>query len=241
VLTMLHLSRTQSIWGMLIGLVAQAGALAVIFNRAARVETEIWTGLLVAISVLTYARREWITAAVLGLGALFIRELAAPYCIVCALLAIRGRRTRELAVWLVGGLGYVLFYAIHVMRVRQQYQPGDSGGRFWWIVWGGIRFNMEAIQQTNSLLVGAPHWVLAAAVTVLAASLWASTAPLHLRGVVIAYSVFFAVAGWPFNDYWGFVTAPTYALAFVYGIEGMRALSRRSVLSPPDPGCSRIS
>ena len=40
-----------------------------------------------------------------GSAALFIRELAAPYCVVCTLLALRDRQWREVAAWLAGAAG----------------------------------------------------------------------------------------------------------------------------------------
>ena len=53
---------------------------------------EIWAGVLIAISVFAYAGDRWLLGVIIGLIALFIRELAAPYVAVCIVLALINRR-----------------------------------------------------------------------------------------------------------------------------------------------------
>ena len=47
----------------------------------------------------------------------------------------------------------------------------------------------------------------------LAAGLLSPGTPRHLRHQRDSTSLFFLVAGFPFNDYWGFIAAPIWAIA----------------------------
>ena len=88
--------------GTVIGLVLSAAAAATVLDSRGRLLTEAWCGILIGLSLAAYMWRAWTPGAITGLAAMFVRELAAPYCIVCILLAARARRKRELAVWAVG-------------------------------------------------------------------------------------------------------------------------------------------
>src|SRR4051812_30505214 len=91
---------------------AQAGAIPITVIPGAIYLHEAWAGALLAISLWLYWRERWIAGALVGLLALFVRELVAPYCVVATLLAIRGRRWREAGIWLAGGAAYFAFYAL---------------------------------------------------------------------------------------------------------------------------------
>jgi hypothetical protein len=59
---------------------------------------------LIAASLVFYGvGRTW-WAVAMGLAALFVRELAAPYCVVCALFALHERRWPEVKAWVVGAV-----------------------------------------------------------------------------------------------------------------------------------------
>jgi hypothetical protein len=235
----IYLNRAGGAEVILLGVLALVGALMAILAPANRFQTEGWAGLLMVMSVLLYARSAWKSAALTGLAALFVRELAAPYCVVCVLLAARARRGRELAIWFGGAAAYAGFYWWHVVQVAAQARPGRAIPMASWVQLGGLRFLMETIQQSNSAMLLAPYIVSACAVTLFAAALWAPAAPPHLKGVVIAYALFFSVVGQSFNDYWGLTPAPTFALAVAYGPSGIRALVLRAVGRPRGGAASR--
>src|SRR5262249_22204676 len=77
----------------------QAGVLATLATLAAVYMSEAWAGALIGLSVMAYARDRVALALPLAFVALFVRELAAPYCVVCALSALGHRRWRELVAW----------------------------------------------------------------------------------------------------------------------------------------------
>ncbi|MCA1652203.1 MAG: hypothetical protein LC753_18735 [Acidobacteria bacterium] len=82
-LTMLALAR-ESRAVLVIGAIAQLGAVATAFRPMAVGVSEVWAGVFIALSLCAYVKRWWTAAAVLGIAAVFTRELAAPYCVACA-------------------------------------------------------------------------------------------------------------------------------------------------------------
>jgi hypothetical protein len=42
---------------------------------------------------------------------------------------------------------------------------------------------------------------------------------IHVRVISATYAVLFLFVGQPFNNYWGLVAAPVWALAMVYGAQ----------------------
>jgi len=222
-MTVLHMNRLKASEEVILGVLAQIGVLCVVLAPAITLQTEAWAGILIVISALAYTRRHWGLSALVGVAALFVRELAAPYCLVCVLLAAQGRRVRELVIWAVGSVAYGCFYLWHVFQVGAQH-AGNTRSAASWIQLGGIRFLMETVQQSNTVLLLAPYVVTAAFLTLLAAALWAPAIPAHIRGTVIVYAVFFVFVGQSFNDYWGLTVGPAQAVAVAYGPFGLRAL-----------------
>ena len=67
---------------------------------------ELWSGVLIALSAVLFGLKRPTGGVIAGLAALFFRELAAPYCVLCVVLAAGERRYREIGLvagWL-GGL-----------------------------------------------------------------------------------------------------------------------------------------
>lgn len=200
----------------------QLGAMVGPLTSLGSLLTESWAGLLVALAVLAYARRWYLAGATLVLAALFVRELVAPFAVVCGLLAVSGRRWRETALWTLGALSFLAYYACHVYFVQVHILPSDPAHASSWVQFGGLRFILSAI-RFGSWFPLAPSWLVALACTVIVASLW-SPAPRHLKACVVTYLALFAAVGQPVNFYWGLLVAPTWALAVGYGFLGLRRL-----------------
>ena len=150
---------------------------------------------------------------------------------ICVLLAVAGRRRRELILWVVGAAIFALVYYLHVTRVWAHQEPGDILP-LPWVRFGHVRFTLETIRQTNWWLARTPAVFTAIFAVLLAASPCAPAIPAHLRAAVIVYAVFFFVVGRTFNDYWGFVTAPMTSVAVAYGYDGIRYVMERSRSAP---------
>jgi hypothetical protein len=109
---------------MLFALLMQIGAAASAFNPLAFVLHETWAGLCIALSALLYAFKRFTSAAVIVVASLFIRELVAPYALVCGLVAIYHRRRSEAVVFVAGGIAWLSFYAWHAMKASEAMTAG---------------------------------------------------------------------------------------------------------------------
>jgi hypothetical protein len=185
--------------------------------------TESWAGLCLGLSALAYARRRETIGASWALLALFIRELAAPYCVVAAVLALSRRRWREAGVWVGGGMVYALYFGAHVWQVWQHVLPGDGAHTHSWLYGGGLPFVLQIWRQ-NGMLTVLPWPIFSLVIVAAVAAWWAPKMPLHVRASVLVYSVLFLFIGLPFNTYWGELIAPLAALWLAYAPGGLSTL-----------------
>ena len=97
------------------------------------VSHELWAGVLITLSVLAYGLRRNGWGVALGFAALVVRELAAPYCVLCCLMAASERRWREVAAW--GGMAalYGVWYGAHVLQVLPRIGPNATAHTDGWI------------------------------------------------------------------------------------------------------------
>lgn len=200
--------------------VMQAGTLILALTSGAEVLGEAWAGILIGLSAYAFARRKTGAAVALGLLGLLVRELAAPYCVACAVLALARRRWREVAAWASGAGLYAVYYAWHVVQVHAHQLPTDSSHQSSWLTAAGTR-SLLMVADWHAWLLPCPPWVTVLAMTVVAAAVAAARTPLHARAASAVYMLFFMLAGQSFNGYWGFVAWPTWALAFGYGTEDL--------------------
>jgi hypothetical protein len=198
--------------------------------------SEAWAGFLIMASVVAYSRSWWVTGAAFGVAALIFRELAAPFCLVCGLMALHGRRRQESAVWVVGAIVCTGLVLLHASRVSAQLGAQELAHKESWIQFGGLPFLLRVISFTGWYDV-LPAWARAIGCVLLAASVWATGAPRQLRAMVVTYFAFFFAVGLPFNQYWGLVVGPAFAAATGYGMVGLwrliSAASRRSAYAGP--------
>lgn len=199
-----------------------AGALATAVQPQAVVAGEVWAGVLIAWSICAYYRGLDLAGAAAGIAAVFMREIAAPYCLACGLVALCRRRTAETALWMTSGAAYLAYFAYHAMQVRAHQLPGDLTQAESWLRWNGLAF-IVSTAKVNAWLGEAPQWLVVICVIVAIAGVW-SRMPVQVRASLAAYVMLFAVAGQPFNFYWGYVTAPVWAFAFAHGAEGFEQL-----------------
>jgi hypothetical protein len=194
---------------------------------AAALFTEIPAGILVLASACAYGLRRTAIGFVLALAALFIRELAAPYVLVCIYLAWRDERRTELWAWAGGLAAFSSFFAWHYMMVQGAITVGDFAYAQGWIQFGGLSFILAAA-RFNGMLLAAPLWPTAILLPICLLGLAAWRAPAaHRIGLTVAvYLVAFAIVGKPFNDYWGAMFTPLMMLGLAFVPAAVRDLIR---------------
>lgn len=180
---------------------------------------EVWTGVFIGLSLNAYVARLWQLGAVLGVVAVFTRELAAPYGLVCGLLAIHARRRHESSIWVIGGLAFGGYYALHAVAASAAIEPGDLAHGHSWVRLLGLPFVFSTLYTYGWLtLLPPPVTPMAAAFGLTA--ICARTVPPQVSAALVTYVIFFCIVGQPFDFYWGFLTAAIWAHAFVHGPEG---------------------
>lgn len=182
--------------------------------------TEVVAGTLILSSIVGYGHRNWIVGLAAALLALFIRELAAPYILLCIGFAVWQRNSRELVGWVLGLLAYFVYFAWHWTEVAQRLgsvERDDPGG---WIRFGGIRFVIETA-HFNGLFFLTPLWLTAALLPAALMGLFAWRQGLRAALTVTVYLCTFSVIGKPFNFYWGALYAPLLMLGLPWSVPAL--------------------
>jgi len=214
-----------------LGLVAVGGSLGAIVSPASLYFSEVPAGTLILLSVMAYANGWRWAGLVAALAALFLRELAAPYVVIAAILALRERRWSEVAGWTAGAIAYAAYFGWHWWQVTQQLGPTDRADPESWLQFGGIAFVLKTV-GFNGLWSLGPEWLAAIFLPLGLLGLWAWRGGTLALAAVVAYAVLFAAVGKPFNSYWGAVYTPLLMLGVGWGIGALAGLRPRLTESP---------
>ena len=174
---------------------------------------EVWAGFLIAASLASWGLGRVGLAALFGLGAILIRELALPYVVMMAVLAIRDSNKREAYGWLAAFGIFLVVWSWHTMQAADA-MPAD-GLRNAWLVTGGWPFVLSA-SRSSVFLMFLPAWLLALVVPLAWAGAWHWNNPTGRRvaAVLTGYFLLFMVIGRADNWYWGFLIAPLIPIGF---------------------------
>jgi hypothetical protein len=192
----------------------------------------LWAGVLMAISVCAYGvNRPWLGVA-FGLMVVFFRELAMPYCLVCAAMAWRQGRKSELAVWIVGLAAWLAFFGLHWWQVGGLIAPDARAHRQSWFQFGGAGFVISTVQM-NAYLLLLPQWVTALYFVAAMVGFAGWSTPLGTRIGLSAclFVAAFAVVGHSFNQYWGSLIAPLLCFGAARFPASLRDLSRAAAFA----------
>lgn len=192
---------------------------------------ELWAGMLLALSFglhrpSMHRQGKWGWALATATLALAIRELALPYVLLMAALALwRGDRREGLA-WLGLAALFGVALAAHLHFVGEQVRPGDLTSQSWFALRGLSGALENAVFSSNLRYL--PHW-LAGPLVVLMAFGWAgwrSAAGTFGALLFTGYGLFFAIAGRDENYYWGMLITPCLAMGLAFAPGAARSLLR---------------
>lgn len=192
---------------------------------------EIWAGSLIALSLALHRSERWGWSVVAGAAALAIRELALPYVLLMAALALWRRKWREFGAWAAVALLFGIAMLLHQAAVAEVVLPSDPASPGWAALggWAGMLRTFH--------LAGPLRWLPAvAAAPIIILSLfgwasWKSRTGLAATLMFLGYGLAFMLFGRANNFYWGLIVTPAFliGLAFVPAALGdlRRAISRR--------------
>ena len=84
----------------------------------------LWAGVLIGLSACAFGINRPQLGVALGLAAVFFRELALPYCILCAVIALWQGRRREVTTWMLGLAAWLAFFGWHWWQVHELMAAG---------------------------------------------------------------------------------------------------------------------
>ncbi len=221
-------------WAMA-ALVFLTGALLPVVLPTPYLMSEVWCGVLLAASLMCYGVERRGAAVAFAVAALFIRELAAPYCLVCGLFAIGERRWKEVGGWMAGAIAYTGFYAWHLGNVVPLIEPDSLAHAEGWLQLGGAAFVISLVQMNVYLLL-LPQWISAVYLLLALLGFTAIEDGWGRRAAWVAcvYVIVFGFVGQPFNQYWGSVIAPIFCIGAAFGAAALLDLWRAArVFSTP--------
>ncbi|ABD88147.1 hypothetical protein [Rhodopseudomonas palustris] len=187
---------------------------------------EVWAGLLIALSLALRRRNGWwLSVAVATLAAL-LRELAAPYLVVMAVMALKDGCRKEAAGWLAGLAVFALALGWHAYEVGAVVTAADPGSPPW-LRFGGWGFVLQTASW-NLLLEAGPNWLGAVLLplALLGLSTLRSALGVRLALTVAGYTLAFMIVGRPNNSYWGLMIAPLWPLGLLQAWPALRRLGR---------------
>lgn len=179
--------------------------------------SEVAAGTLILISVAAYGNGWRLAGLLVGLLALFLRELAAPYVVVAIVLALRQRRWSEVRLWGLGLAAYAAYFGWHWWMVSQQLGPMDRAYGDGWLQFGGVGFILATV-GFNGLWSLGPVWLPALLLPLGVLGLWAWPKGTLALATVVVFVVLFAAVGKPFNFYWGALYTPVLMLGLGWAV-----------------------
>jgi hypothetical protein len=190
---------------------------------------EVWAGLLVALSLALRRRERWVEAVAFGLIAMLIRETAALYVGIMAVLALAEGRRREAIGWGVAIAVFAVVVACHAHAVGLVVRPLDPASPGWAGMLG-FGFFVKTMSLSTALNL-APIW-LAALLVAFALFGWAAwNDDLALRALTVfaAYAALLSLFGRTDTFYWGLMIAPTILIGLAFVPDALRDLIAAAV------------
>ncbi len=224
-LARLQLWRGSPLLGGLAALIMLTGLLPA-FNAQAYLLHEVWGGLLVALSLAVRRPEGWLASVAIGLAACVTRELAAPYLLVMAALALREKRWAEGAAWLGALAVFAGVLTAHALTVAAHRIPSDTSGPGWTAA-GGWPFVLHAASW-NALVLVRERWIIVLyPLALLGLAFWKGPLGERVALTVLGYSAALMLFGRKENFYWGLMFAPLWPLGLIMAAPTLSMLVRR--------------
>ena len=199
-------------------MLAAAGVAAAVTGRYLYLH-EVWAGAFIALSLALHRPGRWGWSVVAGALALGIRELALPYVLLMAALALWRRDGREFGAWAAVALLFGLGMLLHQAEVAKVVLPTDPASPGWAAMggWAGLlrTFHLAGPLRWLPAAVAAPIIIL----SLFGWASWKSRTGLAATLMFLGYGLAFMLFGRANNFYWGLIVTPAFliGLAFVPG------------------------
>lgn len=188
--------------------------------------TEIWSGLLIFMSVCANARAKWRIGLFLAICAVAIRELALLYILITSFTLIINKKFKISIYYILVALMFLCYYYFWHYRsvVRRTGRPVSFNG-IQWIALGGAPFALSACRM-NFVVAILPPWCGGVFTTLSLLGLFGSNEKHSklILYVCLSYLILFNFLGKSFNYYWGWMIVPLLSLGFSWSIPSLTDL-----------------
>ena len=207
-----------------------------ILPNGAELLADVVAGVFILLSVAAYGARWRPAGFFAALIALALKELAAPYVVVCVFMAWRQRRYGELIAWAAGLALFACYFLWHFHMVHAHVVATDTAYRDGWLQFGGVPFVL-ATAGFNGMLLARPLWITAVLLPlcVLGLAAWDGHAGDRTRFTVAAYLVVYLFVGKSFDVYWGALYTPLMMLGLPFVPGAIRDLAAALRQNGSDP------
>ncbi len=201
-----------------------AGGMAVFVQSALWPFHEIWAGLLVALSLALRRATRWIDAVAIGLVAALVRETAAIYLLLMAVLAWRDGARREAFGWALALALLAIVLGFHAAAVGKVVTSLDTVSPGWSGLLG-TGFFVKAIAASTALMV-LPGWGQAILVGLALFGWTGWRDPLATRTILLfaAFAILLSVFARTDTFYWALMIAPAFLVGLVFVPDTLRDL-----------------
>ena len=177
---------------------------------------EVWAGTLIALSLALHRPDRWGWSVAAAALALAIRELALPFVLLMAALALSRRSWREAAAWALVTLLFAVALAWHAGEVAAVVQPSDPASPGWAAFggWAGLlrMFHLTGPLRWLPTEVGA----IAIVLTLFGWATWKSPTGLAATLLYLGYGLGFMLFGRANNFYWGLMVTPAFLIGLAF-------------------------
>lgn len=193
---------------------------------------ELPAGMLLAISLGLHRPGKWFPAILPAAAALAIRELALPFVVLMAAMAVWRRDVREASAWILLGIVFAIGLAVHLHLVAEQARPDDFVSNSWMALRGLSGWLEDMIFPSNLRYL--PHYLAGPLVILMLLGWagWRSTAGTLGILMFLGYGLAFTVVGRDENYYWGMMITPTLALGLVFAPMAAKGLFEAAFARP---------
>lgn len=185
---------------------------------------ELWAGMLLALSFGLHRPHRWGWSwAVAGL-ALAIRELALPFVLLMAAIALWRKDWRQCAAWGLLAALFVAGLAWHLQMVGDLAQPDDRISASWLELRGLSGWLSNVVLSSNLRFL--PHWLAGPLVVLMLLGWagWRSAAGVFGTLFYLGYGLAFMIAGRGENYYWGAMVTPAMFVGLAFAPRALRGL-----------------
>lgn len=207
---------------------------ALILNPRYLVVHETWAGMLLLLSLGLHRAggregRRWVAAWVAAALALTIRELALPYVLLMAAMALSRRQWREAGAWIALAIAFVGLLVIHVGLIAPHVTDADPPSSSW-IAMRGLHGWLRNIAMSSSLHF-LPGWIAGPLVILMLLGWagWRTAAGGFATLLYIGYGLLFMIAGRSDNFYWGALVAPGMFMGLAFVPRALTSLWRNAM------------